>query len=444
MHHLRALAGRFALLAPAVAVLPFARPHGPSTGFSPSGSSATTSPSAQEPAAAPESGVEPVTAEAVVEHYALLAHARYADALGAARELFDTVQAFLREPSEATFAATKRAWLSAHCVYSHTEPLRFGNPNTDAWEGRVNAWPMDEGLIDYVADAYVAHEGNPYARWNFIANGRTPIDEELIAEFQSGTDPKVAPTVAISDVETNVTRGYHAIEFLLWGQDLNDPPTSAGRRPFTDYVLGDAGTGGSQERRCDYLSAAAGLLVEDLRFALLDWAPDGELYSKTFAALPVAERLDRMIVGLGTMCFGEIASERMQVALITSDQEEEQSCFSDTTHHAHWHNIAAIESFYRGTHTHRDGTVTAGASLDALVRRLDADLADRLDAQFVRTRAAADELLRRGEAGEPFDRIVAADNESGRALVTRLMDELRAQTELLEEVHGRIADLTRL
>ena len=34
-----------------------------------------------------------------------------------------------------------------------------------------------------------------------------------------------------ADVETNVATGYHAIEFLLWGQDLNGTGPGAGNRP---------------------------------------------------------------------------------------------------------------------------------------------------------------------------------------------------------------------
>ena len=48
--------------------------------------------------------------------------------------------------------------------YQQTEVFRFGNPIVDEWEGRVNAWPLDEGLIDYVAACYGGGtDENPYA-----------------------------------------------------------------------------------------------------------------------------------------------------------------------------------------------------------------------------------------------------------------------------------------
>ena len=46
--------------------------------------------------------------------------------------------------------ASFSAWIAARVPYQQTEVYRFGNRIVDDWEGRVNAWPLDEGLIDYV------------------------------------------------------------------------------------------------------------------------------------------------------------------------------------------------------------------------------------------------------------------------------------------------------
>ncbi len=379
-------------------------------------------------------------AERAAAHYVEQARERYEDSVAGARHLLQAVLRFLREPSEESHAAAKQAWLKAHSIYSHTEVFRFGNPNVDAWEGKVNAWPMDEGLIDYVANGYVYHEGNEHGLANIIATGTVPIDEELIAEYQSGADPKAAAkATGISDIETNVTRGYHAIEFLLWGQDLNETPTASGQRPFTDFVVGDAGTNGHNARRREYLKSAVGLLIRDLRYMVWDWDPARRLYAKRFAELPVEERLDRMIVGMGTLCFGEIASERMQVALISSDQEEEQDCFSDTTHHSIYHSIRSIETLYLGRHERMDGTVVEGPSLSHLVRIIAPGLDAELRTQFETTQSRAREVLEAGNGGEPFDRMILADNDSGRARIKALMEQLRIQTELLESIRGAVA-----
>jgi putative iron-regulated protein len=167
----------------------------------------------------------------VLATYADIAHATYEDSLIAARELQAAVGALLAEPGEATHQAAKDAWRAARVPYQQSEAYRFGNPLVDDWEGRVNAWPLDEGLIDYVAGAYgTESDDNPYYVANVIANptltsgGETidasTIDQDLISSLQE-----------IDEVEANVATGYHAIEFLLWGQDLNGTGPGAGARP---------------------------------------------------------------------------------------------------------------------------------------------------------------------------------------------------------------------
>src|SRR4029079_5299293 len=63
-------------------------------------------------------------------------------------------------------------------------------------------------------------------------------------------------------LRSNVATGWHAIEFLLWGQDLNGTGPGAGNRPATDYDL-KACTHGNCDHRADYLRASTSLLMED-------------------------------------------------------------------------------------------------------------------------------------------------------------------------------------
>ncbi len=86
--------------------------------------------------------------KAVLTTYANIAHAVYEDSLTTAKTLDDKIHAFLDKPSDATLDAAKQAWLAARAPYQQSEAFRFGNPIVDDWEGRVNAWPLDEGLID--------------------------------------------------------------------------------------------------------------------------------------------------------------------------------------------------------------------------------------------------------------------------------------------------------
>ena len=108
---------------------------------------------------------------AVVATYADIAAAGYADSLSTAERLGAAVDALIAEPSAEALQAARAAWLAARVPYQQTEAFRFGNAIVDEWEGKVNAWPLDEGLIDYVDPSYGgATDENPYAALNVIAN----------------------------------------------------------------------------------------------------------------------------------------------------------------------------------------------------------------------------------------------------------------------------------
>ena len=168
----------------------------------------------------------------VVKTYADIAAAGYADSLTSAQALKTAVAALIATPSDETLTAAKAAWLASRVPYQQTEVFRFGNPIVDDWEGKVNAWPLDEGLIDYVDNnAYGGpSEENPLSTLNIIATpkfsiGGTEIDASTIA-------PATIRALHEADgIEANVASGYHAIEFLLWGQDLNGTGPGAGARP---------------------------------------------------------------------------------------------------------------------------------------------------------------------------------------------------------------------
>ena len=97
---------------------------------------------------------QPVAAEIapadIVKTYAGIAEAVFGDAAARAKALDAAIDALLAAPSPQTLDAARAAWKAARIPYMQTEGYRFGNKIVDDWEGKVNAWPLDEGLIDYV------------------------------------------------------------------------------------------------------------------------------------------------------------------------------------------------------------------------------------------------------------------------------------------------------
>ncbi len=214
----------------------------------------------------------------VLSHYADLAHAVYEDSLIAARDLQGAVNRFIADPIEANMSAARDTWRAARVPYQQSEVYRFGNAVADDWEGKVNAWPLDEGLIDYVAASYGAEsEENPGYRANIVASPSFTFSGELI-DAGSITKELLADTLhELGGVEANVATGYHAVEFLLWGQDLNGTCTGAGARPASDFDPANC-SWGNCERRAAYLQTATDLLIDDLEWMTAQWAPGGEAY----------------------------------------------------------------------------------------------------------------------------------------------------------------------
>ena len=372
-------------------------------------------------------------AREVIDAYADIAQAGYEDSLAAARALAGAVADMLAAPGAAAHSAAKAAWIAARPAYQQTEAYRFGNPIVDEWEGRVNAWPLDEGLIDYVdGGAYGDESGeNSFHTANIVANpsltasGRT-IDASTI-------DPALIRSLhEIDEVEANVATGYHAIEFLLWGQDLNGTGPGAGARPWTDYAAGEACTGGNCDRRGAYLAAAAALLVADLEEMAANWAPGGAAR----AALETGSEeagLAAIVTGLGSLSYGELAGERMRLGLLLHDPEEEHDCFSDNTHNSHWFNIVGIRNVYTGRY--EGGRTVEGPGLSALVRERDPALDAAIRARLDETLAAARRLKETADSGEmAYDRMIGEGNEEGNALVQAVIDALVAQTAEIERI----------
>ena len=205
-----------------------------------------------------------------------MAHANYADALNAAEVLNERIDELLANPTVEALNATKQAWLQARVSYQQSEVFRFGNVVVDDWEGQLNAWPLDEGMIDYVeSDGYQHELGNEGATANIIANERITIGGEVL-DVSDITSELLADLNEVGGSEANVASGYHAIEFLLWGQDLNGFEAGSGERPVSDFQAGDDCTHRNCDRRRTYLDAVSDLLVSDLEWMVAQWSPEVE------------------------------------------------------------------------------------------------------------------------------------------------------------------------
>jgi putative iron-regulated protein len=361
--------------------------------------------------------------EAVLSNYADIALAGYEDSLATAKALDGAIDALIANPSEASLTAARDAWKAARIPYQQTEAFRFGNPIVDEWEGKVNAWPLDEGLIDYV-DASYGSESDSNALYvaNVIANPKISIDGEELDAIEITPELLAEHLQEAAGVESNVATGYHAIEFLLWGQDLNGTGPGAGERPFTDYSTDE-----HADRRAAYLKAASTLLVSDLEEMVANWEADGA------ARTALAEQgISTILTGMGSLSFGEVAGERMKLGLLLHDPEEEHDCFSDNTHVSHLQDAIGVQNVYLGKYTRVDGTVVEGPALSEIIAEKDPALDTEIKGLLNDTIAKMNIMAERAEAGEAYDQQIGEGNAEGNAVVQAAIDGLIAQTRGIE------------
>ncbi len=409
----------------------------------------------------------------VLETNADVAFAAYGDSVTTAQALAAAIDAFVASPTEANLAAAKRAWRVAREPYGQTEVYRFraspiDDTNYDAAdgedgpEGAINAWPLGEALIDYVVEgsdfgadqigvsSHATGVASPIPPNNIISATAIPIDASLLESGLSAED------------ERDVLAGYHAIEFLLWGQDLNadgsaDTKTSretgtdtGGHRPVSDYALDATCTSGAVvhgspeicQRRGQYLRVAVTKLIEDLEGVRDGWAP-GAAYRTAFTTIDDVDhgkaKLLEILIGMGTLSEGELAGERMQIALSANSQEDEHSCFSDNTHRDIVLNARGVSNAYFGTYAGYDGDLDGsdevtsnavnGYGIDDYLRHLGlGDAASAMEAALATTETAYVAIDASARAGTPFDVIIMDASAEAAKPVRDAIVSLNAQS----------------
>lgn len=342
-----------------------------------------------------------------IKNYATIVRASYEDSAAAAAELDDAANALVADPTEATLGDARTAWLAAREPYLQTEVYRFYegpiDDPADGPEGLINGWPLDEAYIDYVVDDETA---------GIINDPSVEISAEELASLneQGG--------------EENIATGFHAVEFLLWGQDMNvDGP---GDRPATDYLTGSSGTAENQDRRGEYLTTVSGMLAGHLAGLAAAWAPDAD-YRVGLESAETDEALSRILTGMIILSGFETGGERVKTAYDSGDQEDEHSCFSDNTHRDMVQDVQGVVNVYRGTYTRTNGDVIEGKGIRDVLALKNPGLAEHLDEHIADALEAANDLHR------PFDHEIALDNTEGRARVEALMTALGEVEETLAE-----------
>jgi len=345
----------------------------------------------------------------IKENYANIVYASYEDSYNTANDLKSGIESFVANPDQAGFDNCKALWLDAREPYGQTEAYRFaGGPidDEDGPEGLLNAWPLDEAYIDYVDG--MSNSG--------IVNESSTISTSALE--------------ALNEVggEANVSIGYHAIEFLLWGQDDSNTGLQApGDRPYTDFV--DGGTAENQDRRRDYLVACAELLIQHLGELKDEWDPaNTNNFRSSFIQSDSDEALQNVLTGIGTLSKSELAGERIFVALDNQNQEDEHSCFSDNTHRDIILNAQGIRNVYIGSYTRTNGSIINGSSIQDLITEIDATLASEMNS------LSSNSVSQTEAIPVPFDNALTQETAGGNGPIMLSINTLQAQGDKIVEL----------
>ena len=340
--------------------------------------------------------VENLDLAQVVKTYSEIVYSTYVDSHAAAKEMSKSINEFLDSPSEQSFIAAKESWISARLPYLQTEVYRFyGGPidDEDGPEGLLNAWPMDEAYVDYVKgapDSGIINDDKAYPE----------ITKDLLISLNE------------KDGEENISCGYHAIEFLLWGQDFQT--NGPGERPHTDYT-----TAANADRRKEFLKITVSLLLENLESLVNEWVPSKANYRSNFLKEDSLVAIQKILSGMTLLSGFELAGERLLVAYESRAQEDEHSCFSDTTHNDAIYDIVGIINVWSGTYKALDGTKIEGPGIRELATDQDPALGSKID------KALMSALDKSKAIPTPFDQaILAKDGSESRKAIINLIEEL--------------------
>ena len=376
-------------------------------------------------------------ANSLLTTYANIATANYTDTLNDAKILKEKLKDFTNNPTMILMENAKAAWLNARESYGQTEAFRLSNGPIDAeegWhtsygapEGQLNAWPLDENMIDYTTNAKGRKTSGNIIDTKGMFN---PGGENPTAVDVSTITSSTLAALNENGGDANVATGYHAIEFLLWGQDqdyanfIKDGVTNgalvAGQRSLSDYT-----TDANADRRKQYLNAAASLIVADLESMVSAWADDDStnykaaLLGKNSDAtknIDTKVALKQIFSGLGVFIKSELANERIAVAVLTPSEEDEQSCFSDNTHRDITQNFQGFKNLLLGTYKGVDYGV---APIDAMKDKT--KLMDLIES----ANAKINQMNTLAQVSRHFDYQIRPNDTQARQ-IKKLKNELRA------------------
>jgi uncharacterized iron-regulated protein len=297
-----------------------------------------------------------------------------------AEELSSAVNRFVKNPNDQTLKAAQDAWVAARSPWEQSECFGFGPAESLGYDAALDSWPVNE------TDLKAA------------INSKDKVTSEYVKKRQ--------------DTE----KGFHVIEYLLFGNDKSKKATDFNKREL-DYL---------QALSTDFSQVANDLVtswtkgVEGNPAYREVIATAGDSRNSTYPSLQAGA--EEMVQGM-IDSLDEVANEKIAKPFEEKDQKWMESRFSFNTLNDLKSNVKGAENVYLGRFPDAN---TSGTGLTAYVAKVNPDLDARVKSEL----QASVEALEKIPA--PFEKSVtdpqAADEiESAQKVINTLQETIKQE-----------------
>lgn len=237
----------------------------------------------------------------VLENSAKIITATYKDLNDRTQDLLVATQNLLKAPSEANLEIARTDWREARVDWEMSEGFLFGPVDNKGLDPSIDSWPVNKIDLD-----------------NVLGSNRV---------LTLATVRELEPTL----------KGFHTIEYLLFGEDAMKPISAFTPRQF------------------EYLVACVEALHEATTSLYNAWAPDKEnfegnlIFAGTDKSIYTSQKgaLQDLVNGFAVIA-DEVANGKINDPFEEKNLTLEESQFSDNSKADFQNNIRSIQNLYTG------------------------------------------------------------------------------------------------
>lgn len=265
----------------------------------------------------PINTVADLNAEILTSFSANVSLATYSDLADKATQLYTSVQTLVSTTNDANLTNCKQLWKDCRAAWEQSEGFLFGPVESNNIDPHIDTWPVN------------------YTDLDSILNGTATFDEAYINSLE------------------DALRGFHPIEYLLFGTD--------GNKTASQF----------NERQKQYLEALA-LNIKTLTNQLAEsWNPSvsGNYYVQVTGAgggnsVYITKRaiFEEMVNAMIAIC-DEVANGKIEEPFAAQNPGLEESPFASNSITDFTNNIKSVQNVYLGKYT------ADGYGLEDLVRK---------------------------------------------------------------------------